>query len=79
MSMSKDLLRFLNDVLLEKYSIQGEKAEPTEEILKLYPDLLPEEAGAIVARSDAQLISLGVPYKTKCCWFTCGVSCAKTS
>lgn len=79
MSMSKDLIRFLNDVLLEKLEIQGESAASTEEILKHYPNLHPEEAGAIVARSDAQLISLGVPYTSKCCWFTCGVSCAKTS
>ena len=78
MSMSKDLIRFLNDVLLEKLELLGEGAAATEDILKEYPNLLPEEAGAIVARSDAQLISLGVPYNSKSCWFTCGVSCAKT-
>ncbi|HNT88979.1 MAG TPA: hypothetical protein PKL84_14035 [Candidatus Hydrogenedentes bacterium] len=79
MSMSKDLLRFLNDVLLEKFEIQGDGAESTEEILKRYPNLLPEEAAAIVARSDAQLIGLGVPYTSRSCWFTCGVSCARTT
>lgn len=79
MSMSKDLLRFLNDVLLEKFEIQGDNAESTEEILKRYPNLLPEEAAAIVARSDAQLIGLGVPYTSRSCWFTCGVSCARTT
>ncbi len=79
MSMSKDLIRFLNDVLLERLAIQGESAEPTEEILRRYPELQPEEAAAIVARSDAQLIALGVPYGSRSCWFTCGVSCAKTS
>ncbi len=79
MSMSKDLIRFLNDVLLERLAIQGESAEPTEEILRRYPELQPEGAGAIVARSDAQLIALGVPYGSRSCWFTCGVSCAKTS
>ena len=79
MSMSKDLLRFLNDVLLEKFEIQGDAAESTEEILKRYPNLLPEEAAAIVARSDAQLIGLGVPYTSRSCWFTCGVSCARTT
>jgi len=78
MSMSKDLIRFLNDVLLDRLEIQGENAVSTEMILKEYPSLRPEEAGAIVARSDAQLIALGVPYTSKCCWFTCGVSCAKT-
>ena len=78
MSMSKDLIRFLNDVLLEKLEIQGENGAATDTILKEYPNLLPEEAAAIVARSDAQLISLGVPYNSKSCWFTCGVSCAKT-
>ncbi len=78
MSMSKDLIRFLNDVLLERVQIQGEGALSTEELLKNYPNLLPEEAGALVARSDAQLIALGVPYTSKSCWFTCGVSCAKT-
>ncbi len=78
MSMSRDLIQFLNDVLLEKMNIQGEGALETADILKEYPNLLPEEAGAIVARSDAQLISLGVPYNSKACWFTCGVSCAKT-
>ena len=77
--MSKDLLRFLNDVLLEKFEIQGDAAESTEEILKRYPNLLPEEAAAIVARSDAQLIGLGVPYTSRSCWFTCGVSCARTT
>lgn len=78
MSMSKDLLRFLNDVLLERIEIQGEGAKSTEEILRRYPELRPEEAAAIVARSDAQLIALGVPYGSRSCWFTCGVSCAKT-
>lgn len=78
MSMSKDLIRFLNDVLLDKLEIQGENARPIQEILKEYPNLRPEEAGAIVARSDAQLISLGVPYTSKSCWFTCGISCART-
>jgi len=77
-AMSKDLIRFLNDVLLDRLEIQGEKAAPIDEILKGYPNLRPEEAGAIVARSDAQLISLGVPYTSKSCWFTCGISCAKT-
>ena len=79
MSMSKDLLQFLNDVMLEKLEIQGENAAATDAILKRYPNLQPREAGALVARSDAQLISLGVPYTSKSCWFTCGVSCAKTS
>ncbi|MBI1319427.1 MAG: hypothetical protein GC168_10845 [Candidatus Hydrogenedens sp.] len=78
MSMSRDLIRFLNDVLLDKMEIQGENAIPTEALLKEYPNLKPEEAGALVARSDAQLISLGVPYLSKSCWFTCGISCAKT-
>lgn len=78
MSMSKDLIRFLNDVLLDEVKIQGASAEPTESLLKKYPNLNPEEAGALVARSDAQLISLGVPYLSKSCWFTCGISCAKT-
>lgn len=78
MSMSKDLIRFLNDVLLDKLEIQGDGAASREEILRQYPNLHPEEAGAIVARSDAQLISLGVPYTSKSCWFTCGISCAKT-
>lgn len=78
MSMSKDLIRFLNDILLDRIEIQGESAKSTEEILRMYPELRPEEAGAIVARSDAQLISLGVPYASRSCWFTCGVSCAKT-
>ncbi len=78
MSMSKDLIQFLNDVLLEKLEIQGPDAAPMDVILKQYPNLLPEEAGALVARSDAQLIALGVPYNSKYCWFTCGVSCAKT-
>ncbi|MBI2433292.1 MAG: hypothetical protein HYV26_10510, partial [Candidatus Hydrogenedentes bacterium] len=73
MSMSKDLIQFLNDVLLEKLEIRGETAAATDAILKNYPNLRPEEAGAIVARSDAQLISLGVPYTSKSCWFTCGV------
>lgn len=79
MSMSKDLLRFLNDVLLGRLELEGANARPLEEILREYPNLRPEEAAAIVARSDAQLIALGVPYQTKCCWFTCGVSCAKTN
>lgn len=79
MSMSKDLIQFLNDVLLDKLEIRGEGAAATDAILKNYPNLRPEEAGAIVARSDAQLISLGVPYTSKSCWFTCGVSCAQTS
>ena len=79
MSMSKDLIQFLNDVLLEKLEIQGENAANTDAILKNYPNLRPEEAGALIARSDAQLISLGVPYTSKSCWFTCGVSCAQTS
>lgn len=79
MSMSKDLIQFLNDVLLDKLEIRGENAAATDAILKNYPNLRPEEAGAIVARSDAQLISLGVPYTSKSCWFTCGVSCAHTS
>jgi len=79
MSMSKDLIQFLNDVLLERLEIRGESAAATDIILKNYPNLRPEEAGAIVARSDAQLISLGVPYTSKSCWFTCGVSCAQTS
>jgi len=79
MSMSKDLIQFLNDVLLEKLEIRGEGAASTDAILKNYPNLRPEEAGALVARSDAQLISLGVPYSSKSCWFTCGVSCAQTS
>lgn len=78
MSMSKDLIRFLNDVLLDKVQIQGEATAPTDALLKDYPNLRPEEAGAIVARSDAQLISLGVPYTSKSCWFTCGISCART-
>jgi hypothetical protein len=78
MSMSKDLIRFLNDVLLDKVEIQGANAIPTEALLKKYPNLRPREAGALVARSDAQLISLGVPYISKSCWFTCGISCAKT-
>lgn len=78
MSMSKDLIQFLNDVLLEKLDIQGPNTPPMDVILKQYPNLHPEEAGAIIARSDAQLISLGVPYTSKSCWFTCGVSCAKT-
>jgi hypothetical protein len=79
MSMSKDLLRFLNDVLLGRLELQGPNAATLDDILRQYPNLRPEEAGAIVARSDAQLITLGVPYQTKTCWFTCGVSCAKTS
>jgi hypothetical protein len=79
MSMSKDLIQFLNDVLLDKLEIQGATGAPTDVILKNYPNLRPEEAGALVARSDAQLISLGVPYTSKSCWFTCGVSCAQTS
>jgi len=79
MSMSKDLIRFLNDVLLDRVEIQGDGAESTEEILRKYPNLHPEEAAAIIARSDAQLIGLGVPYTSKSCWFTCGVSCAQTS
>lgn len=79
MSMSKDLIRFLNDVLLDRVDIQGEGAATTDEILKRYPNLEPEEAGALVARSDAQLISLGVPYTSKSCWFTCGISCAQTN
>mgnify|MGYP006928302196 CR=1 FL=1 len=79
MSMSRDLIQFLNDVLLDKLELQGEGSATTEEILRRYPNLHPEEAGAIVARSDAQLIGLGVPYTSKACWFTCGVSCAKTS
>ena len=78
MSMSKDLIRFLNDVLLDKLVIQGEASLSIDAVLKDYPDLEPEEAAAIVARSDAQLIALGVPYASKSCWFTCGVSCAKT-
>lgn len=79
MSMSRDLIQFLNDVLLEKMEIQGDNGAPTDVILRQYPNLRPEEAGAIVARSDAQLIGLGVPYTSKSCWFTCGVSCAKTT
>jgi hypothetical protein len=78
MSMSKDLIQFLNDVLLEKLELQGASMPPMDAILKQYPNLLPEEAAAIVARSDAQLIALGVPYNSKSCWFTCGISCAKT-
>lgn len=78
MSMSKDLLRFLNDVMLDRLEIQGENAASNDEILRNYPELRPEEAGAIIARSDAQLIALGVPYHKKSCWFTCGISCAKT-
>lgn len=79
MSMSKDLIRFLNDVMLDRIEILGENAAGTDEILRNYTELKPEEAGAIVARSDAQLIALGVPYNKKSCWFTCGISCAKTS
>ena len=79
MSMSKDMIRFLNDVLLDKVPLQGEGAYTTEAILQEYPNLKPEEAGAIIAKSDAQLITLGVPYTSKSCWFTCGVSCAKTN
>ncbi|NJL73427.1 MAG: hypothetical protein HC888_18800 [Candidatus Competibacteraceae bacterium] len=79
MSMSKDLIRFLNDVMLDRIEILGENAAGTDEILRNYTELKPEEAGAIVARSDAQLIALGVPYNKKSCWFTCGISCAKTN
>ncbi len=78
MSMSKDLIQFLNDVLLERMALQGENAPPMDAILKQYPNLLPQEAAAIVARSDSQLIGLGVPYNSKSCWFTCGISCAQT-
>lgn len=78
MSMSKDFIRFLNDVLLEKLEIQSDASVSTDTILRAYPELQPQEAAAIVARSDAQLIALGVPYTKRSCWFTCGVSCAKT-
>jgi hypothetical protein len=78
MSMSKDLIRFLNDVLLDEVKIQGSDAWDTKKLLERYPNLQPQEAGALVAQSDAQLISLGVPYVSKSCWFTCGISCAKT-